>query len=88
MNEAAWPNRSEAVLGLVLRANDSRADMWPGLSSMNQYDLGYALDYYAEFLPGMYDGREQAYGLARVSYCASVQGRRPMFGLVGEMWSL
>jgi hypothetical protein len=70
MNEAAWPNRSEAVLGLVLRANDSRADMWPGLSSMNQYDLGYALDYYAEFLPGMYDGREQAYGLARVSYCA------------------
>jgi hypothetical protein len=38
MNEAAFPHRSRAILGLVLRALDGRPDIWTGLNKMYVYD--------------------------------------------------
>jgi hypothetical protein len=70
VNEAAFPHRSRSILGLVLRALDGSPDIWTGLNEMYVYDNIYALDYDAEFVPAVWDAREEAYELAEMAYCA------------------
>lgn len=63
-----WPARSLSVMGLVLRANDGRPEMWPGLRIIfNSYR--WYLDV-ADPQWGMWETRDMAYHLAVVSYCA------------------
>lgn len=56
-------NRSET--GLILRALDGRADMWPGLRLWAGHDL-----YFATLAGQLYDIREQAYTLSNLSLIA------------------
>ena len=68
----AWPNRSTAMMGLVLRALDGHSEMWPGLykiSSLANYQLSPG-SFPGNQTPMLWDVREVAYELAEVSYCA------------------
>lgn len=66
---SCYPARSLSVLGLVLRAADGRADMWPGLHTIFESYRSYYLEV-ADPAWGMWDIREMAYHLAVVSYAA------------------
>jgi hypothetical protein len=69
-NEAVFPHRSRSILGLVLRALDGRPDIWTGLNVMYGYYNNFALNYDAQFVPAVWDAREEAYELAEMAYCA------------------
>jgi hypothetical protein len=69
-NNNEFPERSRSFLGLILRALDGRSDMWAGLNAYYYSSINYELPYYAQFGPGLYDGRDEAYMLAELSYCA------------------
>jgi hypothetical protein len=67
-----WPNRSTAMMGLVLRALDGRPEMWPGLykiASLANLELSPG-SFPGNQTPMLWDVRETAYELAEVSYCA------------------
>jgi hypothetical protein len=68
--DASFPHRSRSILGLVLRALDGRPDIWTGLNKMYVYYNVYALQYDAQFVPALWDAREEAYELAEMAYCA------------------
>jgi hypothetical protein len=62
-------NRSTSVMGLVLRALDSRPDMWTGLHLIWPRVMGFLSG--PDITNGfIWDAREEAYHLAMVSYCA------------------
>ena len=68
----SWPNRSTAMMGLVLRALDGRPEMWPGLykiAAEANFELSPG-SYPGNMSPNLWDVREVAYELAEVSYCA------------------
>jgi hypothetical protein len=70
-SNGGFPNRSMSLLGLVLRALDGRPDFWTPLNNTFYVTKNkYALDYDAEWVPAMWDGREEAYELAEMAYCA------------------
>jgi hypothetical protein len=60
--------REQSLLGMVLRAEDGRPDMWPGLESMFTFYMTYLNGY--DIAWGLWDIREEAYHMAMISYCA------------------
>ena len=69
-SDASFPHRSRSILGLVLRALDGRPDIWTGLNKMYVYYNVYAPQYDHQFVPTLWDAREEAYELAEMAYCA------------------
>jgi hypothetical protein len=85
--------RSYSALGFVLRANDGRSDMWPGLENLWSYSMSLATD---SISWGIWDTREEAYMTAMIAYCAlydtdatyRANCKTSLSGLMEDLWGV